>query len=135
MTPKSLHFKEQRRFPRIHLSHSVALTCHDDDAIEMTVLELSGGGLKLQCNQRKKEQLFLSARCMKSYGPVEIAVRMELPRRAGGSDLMAAICRVIYSRRVAINCFHVGMQFTAFDDETAMKLGAFIDEQLRGSHQ
>jgi len=56
--------------------------------------------------------------------------QFEIPVGDNGSAWIDCQCNVVTVRRVARDCFHVGMSFTSFEEDGGALVDRYISEQL-----
>jgi hypothetical protein len=122
---------EKRHYPRVNAHIDAEVDCADGFKIKGIVLDTSSTGLKLQCNAIERELLTPRGEWTRHGKPIEVKVSLVVPRPNNQTSKVEVCCAVAFSRRVAHDCYHVGMRYKNLDQESFLILGEFIDRCLR----
>ena len=95
-----------------------------------TINNLSRSGLQIACTPEALNQLVPDGEPVAPQMAVPVHIAFEVPVGESGSTRIQARCDVVTVRRIARDCFHVGMSFTEFKDKTDSLLNHYINEQL-----
>ncbi|MGH8549701.1 MAG: PilZ domain-containing protein [Methylococcales bacterium] len=124
---------EKRHYPRVNANIDAEVACADGFKIKGIVLDTSSTGLRLQCNAIERELLTPRGEWTRDGRPIEVKVTMVMPRANNETSTIEVCCAVAFSRRVALDRYHVGMRFKNLDQEGFLILAEFIDRRLSQS--
>lgn len=122
---------EKRHYPRVNANIDAEIDCGDGFKINAVVLDTSSTGLKLQCNSIEREILTPRGEWTRDGKPIHLIVNLKIPRINKETATVRVRCSVTYSRRVAADCYHIGMQYKGLDQDGILILGEFIDRRLK----
>ena len=122
---------EKRHYPRVHANIDAEVDCADGYKIRTVVLDTSSTGLKLQCNAIERELLTPHGEWTRHGKPIELKVTLVVPCAYDESSTIEVVCAVAFSRRVARDCYHVGMRYKSIDRNSLSVLGEFINQRLK----
>jgi hypothetical protein len=105
--------------------------CGDGFKIDVVALDTSSSGLKLQCNAIDRELLTPRGEWTRHGKPIEVTVTLNVPLENKGINTIKIDCAVAYSRRVALDCYHVGLSYKNLDHESISILAEFINARLK----
>ncbi|MGM0451416.1 MAG: PilZ domain-containing protein [Pseudomonadota bacterium] len=91
---------------------------------------LSRSGLQIACSPETLGQLVPNGEPVAPHMAVPVHIAFEIPVGEADSTRIQARCDVVTVRRIARDCFHVGMSFTEFEDDADALLDHYINEQL-----
>ncbi|MCI0666953.1 MAG: PilZ domain-containing protein [Methylococcaceae bacterium] len=122
---------EKRHYPRVNANIDAEVDCAGGFKIRGIVLDTSSTGLRLQCNAIERELLTPRGEWTRHGKPIEVKVTLVVPRPNNDTRTIEVHCAVAFSRRVARDCYHVGMRYKNLDQESFLVLGEFIDRRLK----
>lgn len=122
---------EKRHYPRVHANIEAEVDCADGYKVRAVVLDTSSTGLKLQCNAIERELLTPRGEWTRHGKPIEVKVTLDVPSAYHETHTIEVHCAVAFSRRVARDCYHVGMRYKSIDWDSFSVLADFIDRQLK----
>ncbi|TDT43262.1 PilZ domain-containing protein [Halospina denitrificans] len=91
---------------------------------------LSRSGIMVPCSQEILDQIAPNQESVAPHMAIPVRAQFEIPMGDNGSAWVDCGCDVVTVRRVARDCFHVGMSFTSFEDEGETLVDRYINEQL-----
>ena len=123
------HFAIDRKHPRIETKIPCRVGRPDADFCDAIILNLSVGGLMLECNRETYSSLIPPEQSTPGQvSDVPVIVKFSLSpigRRAMNMQLTAM---VIHSERLAQDRFHIGIQFTGVSKANMNRLENHIDQ-------
>lgn len=119
-----------RHYHRIPVNLEAWLEQNGQPLPACTINNLSRSGLQIACAPETLNQLVPNGEPVAPHMAIPAHVAFEIPVGESGSTHVRARCDVVTVRRIARDCFHVGMSFTEFEDETEALLDHYINEQL-----
>jgi len=121
----------KRRYPRVNANLVADVTCSGGIKLKLDVLDTSSTGLKLQCNWAERDMLTPRGQWTQNGRPIEADIRMDVPVSGNKCYEIKARCLMAFSRRVARDRFHVGMQYLDLDEKNFSNLSKFISTRLK----
>ncbi|MBU6950013.1 PilZ domain-containing protein [Hahella sp. HN01] len=119
------NLRHHLRIPTDFVAH---ITTRDQRECDAAINNISRTGLMLECDRCILETLTPNALNFAPLRPVCINIRFTLP--LGKKDVVEVETEmlVIYTRRLARNAFHVGLQFKELTPEQTHQLEQYIAE-------
>ncbi len=119
-----------RHYHRIEVDLEATLITDDDTIGPCTIRNLSRSGIMVPCSSEILDRVLPNHEPVAPHLAVPITVDFDLSSASGESIRISCRCDVIYVRRVARDCFHVGMSFVRFDEDGEQQVDEFINRQL-----
>lgn len=119
-----------RHYHRVAVNLDVSLEQEGQSVPIGTINSLSRSGLQIQCSQEALNQLIPNGEPVAPHMAVPVQTAFDIPVGESGSTRVQTRCDVVTVRRIARDCFHVGMSFTEFKDNADALLDRYINEQL-----
>ena len=119
----------RRRYIRITTDLHAEIQIDDSAKIGVTVVDLSEGGIKIDCDQEIAYALLPVDQ--RTPGPVydlNLELGIELPK--GSGEQIRCQCRVVFFHRLAQDHFQFGLQFQEVGSEDQRRIRHYIAEQL-----
>jgi hypothetical protein len=134
--PKPATRPNLRHYHRISTQFDAVIKADGDSPAGEKVLEcqltnLSRAGVMAKCTPEMVKALLPKGAAVGPRQAVKVQVQFELPVISVQKVLIEAQCDVIYLRRVSRDTFHLGMSFTAFDNNNGQDyIDQYIDRKL-----
>lgn len=122
---------EKRRYPRVNANFEAEIFCGDGFKIKAIVLDTSSTGLKLQCNSVERDLLTPRGEWTYQGKPIEAKVSLIVPQPKNKTTAVDVQCAVAFSRRVAMDRYHVGLRYLTLDQKGFTILAEFISSKLK----
>ncbi len=119
-----------RHYHRIPVDLETSLEQDGRSLPTCPINNLSRSGLQITCSPETLNRLLPNGEPVAPHMAVPVHVAFEIPLGESGSNVVRARCDVVTVRRIARDCFHVGMSFTEFEGDTDTLLDHYINEQL-----
>ncbi|WP_077530621.1 PilZ domain-containing protein [Vreelandella utahensis] len=119
-----------RHYHRIPVNLEAFLERGGETLPNCTVNDLSRAGLQIECAPDTLEQLVPNGEPVAPHMAIPVQVVFTIPLGKSDSTCIRARCDVVAVRRIARDCFHVGMSFAEFEEDALPMLDHYINEQL-----
>ncbi|MCK5092457.1 MAG: PilZ domain-containing protein [Gammaproteobacteria bacterium] len=120
--------KEKRQYPRIRARLPLKIISPDGKVLPATSLDMSLEGIQIECNHLTQQQLILDHEKEKPGQPVELNVQLKIPATKHSKNKVEIRCRLVVSRRLAQDTYHLGLNYLDFEDTEHLE--TFLDKQL-----
>ena len=91
---------------------------------------LSRSGIMVSCSQKTLDRIAPNQESVAPHLAIPVHARFEVPLGGNGSAWVECECDVVTVRRVARDCFHVGISFSSFEEDGEALVDRYINEQL-----
>lgn len=121
---------DRREHPRIKASLPLDIITADGRVLQGNLLDISRAGLQIDCDGPTTQCIFPEGYILPAgkSGTVQVRCTLAFSDQSGGS--VEAVCRLIFSRRVAQDRYCIGLQFEQFTDDSYGNIERYIDEHL-----
>ena len=123
--------KEKRQYPRIKARLPLEIISKSGEVLPAVSLDMSLDGLQIECDHKTQQQLVHANEKHNSGQPVEMDIQIQLPLSQHSLSRMEMRCRLVITRRLAQNTYHLGLNYLKLEDAT--KLDEFLNNQLSKS--
>ncbi|MDO9169042.1 MAG: PilZ domain-containing protein [Methylobacter sp.] len=122
---------ERRFYQRIPVQVSAMVTTGDGVCIKVVVIDVSIGGLSVECNIRQRNMLTPGGSFVRDGRPVSVFVELNLSNNNDESlSKIVARCHVIFSRRMSSDHCKIGLRYADIDNNGHEQLVRFMAESL-----
>lgn len=121
--------KEKRQYPRIKTRLPLNIISQSGDVLSAISLDMSLEGLQIECDHQTQQQLIRANKKHSPGQPVEMDVQIQIPVTRHSLSRMEMRCRLVITRRLAQNTYHLGLNYLELGD--TKKLETFLDKQLK----
>lgn len=123
------HFAIDRRHARIETEISCRVGRPDAGSCDATIINLSAGGLKLECNRKTYTNIIPAEQSTPGQvSDVPVIIKFSLSAIGRRAMTMQLTAMVIHSERLAQDRFHIGIQFTGISKANMNRLENYIDQ-------
>lgn len=119
-----------RHYHRIEVDLDATLITENDTIGPCTIRNLSRSGIMVPCSSEIVDRIIPNHEPVAPHLAVPLTLNFDLPAADGSQVSIACRCDVVYVRRVARDCFHVGISFVRFDDDGEQQVDDYINRQL-----
>lgn len=120
--------KEKRQYPRVKAKLPLKIITPSGEVLPATSLDMSLDGIQIECDHQTQQQLVLDNEKTKPGHPVELNVQLKIPATKHSKNTVEMRCRLVISRRLAQDTYHLGLNYLDFEDTE--QLESFLDNQL-----
>lgn len=120
---------ERRLYQRVPVQVSAIVTTEDGVRIKVNAIDISSGGLGVECNTKQRNMITPGGSFVRDGKPVSVFVDLNLPDEDGPSKI-AARCHVVFSRRVSSDQCKIGLRYTDIENNSHEWLARFIEKAL-----
>ena len=115
---------------RIPVDLELRLEINGETLPPCRISNLSRSGIMVHCSQDILDQIAPNQESVAPHQAIPVRAHFEVPVGGNGSAWVDCQCDVVTVRRVARDCFQVGMSFTGFDNDGEALVDRYITEQL-----
>ena len=119
-----------RHYHRIPVNLAASLERGGETLRHCTINNLSRAGLQIECTPETLDQLVPNGEPVAPHMAIPVQVTFTVPVGESDSACIRARCDVVTVRRIARDCFNVGMSFAEFEEDALPMLDHYINEQL-----
>ena len=119
-----------RHHHRIPADLELHLEIHGETLPPCRISNLSRSGIMVPCSRDILDQIAPNQESVAPQLAIPARAQFEIPVGDNGSAWIDCQCNVVTVRRVARDCFHVGMSFTSFEEDGGALVDRYISEQL-----
>ncbi len=120
--------KERRLYPRLKTSLPIEITMPDGEIVTTSTINLSTSGVQMECGLNEASQMFSVSEDEKALGkPIELKTCMRLPIKPSAPTEVCLLCRIVISRRLGENLYHIGLKYIGLKEEQQQDLEAYLD--------
>ena len=119
-----------RHYHRIEVDLEATLITETDTIDACQIRNLSRSGIMVPCAPEVLDRILPNHEPVAPHLAVPLDAHFELPGASGAATKVSCRCDVIYVRRVARDCFHLGMSFVSFKGNGRELVDDYISRQL-----
>ena len=119
-----------RHYHRIPVNLEASLERGGEALPPCTINNLSRAGLQIECTPETLDLLVPNGEPVAPQMAIPVQVAFTVPVGESDTAVIQARCDVVTVRRIARDCFHVGMSFAEFEEDALPMLDHYINEQL-----
>ena len=121
---------ERREHPRIKTSQPLDIITANGKVLQGNLLDISRAGLQFYCDGPTSQCIFPEGYVLPAGKSGTVQVRCSLAFSDQSTGSVGAVCRLIFSRRVAQDRYCIGLQFEQFTDDSYGSIERYINEHL-----
>lgn len=121
---------ERRLHQRIPVQVSVIVTTQDGLRIKVAAVDVSSGGLGVECNTKQRNMITPGGSFVRDGKPVSVFVDLNLSGKDDQSSKIVARCHVVFSRRVSSDQCKIGLRYVDIENNGHEWLVQFIEKTL-----
>lgn len=100
----------------------------DGEVVTSTAINLSMNGVQMECGRDKANLMFSISEDEKALGkPIELKTCLRLPIKPDAPVEMCLLCRIVISRRLEENVYHIGLKYIDPKEEQQQTLATYLD--------
>ena len=119
-----------RHYHRIPVNLEASLERGGEALPPCTINNLSRAGLQIECTPETLDLLVPNGEPVAPQMAIPVQVAFTVPVGESDTAVIQARCDVVTVRRIARDCFHVGMSFAEFEEDAVPMLDHYINQQL-----
>jgi len=124
--------KERRIFPRLNSAIPIEVTMPDGEVVTATTMNFSMSGVQLACGRDEASQMFSVSEDEKTLGkPIELKTYLKLPINPAAPTEICLLCRIVISRRLEENVYHIGLKYIGLKEDQKQTLETYLDQLLK----
>lgn len=121
---------ERRLYQRIPVQVSVIVTTQDGLRIKVAAVDVSSGGLGVECNTKQRNMITPGGSFVRDGKPVSVFVDLNLSNKDDQSSKIVARCHVVFSRRLSSDQCKIGLRYVDIENNGHEWLVQFIEKTL-----
>ncbi|WP_333876239.1 PilZ domain-containing protein [Methylobacter sp.] len=121
---------ERRLYQRIPVQVSAIVTTGDGVRIKVIAVDVSSGGLGVECNIRQRNMITPGGSFVRDGKPVSVFVDLNLSDDDGQPSKIVARCHVVFSRRMSNDQCKIGLRYADIENDGYEWLVRFIKKKL-----
>lgn len=122
---------ERRLYPRLKIALPIEITMPDGEIITAPSINISMGGIQLECGQKDASQLFSASEEKEQGKPIELKVKLNMPIEPISPTEINLLCRIIISRRLDANLYQIGLKYLNLSNENKQCLETYIQKLIK----
>lgn len=123
--------KERRLYPRLKTDFPIEITMPDGEIVTATTINLSTSGVQMECGRSEASQMFSVSEDEKTLGkPIELKTCLKLPIKPTAPTEICLLCRIVISRRLEENIYHIGLKYIDLKEDQQQTLETYLDQLL-----
>ncbi|MGZ5051164.1 MAG: PilZ domain-containing protein [Methylobacter sp.] len=123
-------FVERRLGQRIPVEVSVLVVTEDGVRIRAVAVDLSSGGLGLECSTKQRNLITPGGSFVKEGKPVSVFIDLNLAEQDGRVFKIEARCHVAFSRRLSSDQCKIGLRYVEIESGCRDWLAHFIEKAI-----
>lgn len=123
-------FVERRLGQRVSVEVSVLVVTEDGVRIRAVAVDLSSGGLGLECSTKQRNLITPGGSFVKEGKPVSVFVDLNLVGQDGRLFKIEARCHVVFSRRLSSDQCKIGLRYVDIESGSRDCLARFIEKAI-----
>jgi len=121
---------ERRVCQRVPVQVSVIVTTEDGVRIRAVAVDISSGGLGVECNTKQRNMITPGGSFVRDGKPVSVFVDLNLGDEDGQVSKIEARCHVAFSRRISSDQCKIGLRYVDIEDNGHEWLVRFTEKAL-----
>jgi len=122
----------RRRFPRVETRLSLEVRAECDLLFNTMTVNISQTGLSFETDRNTFKQLTVNQRVSEKSQPVEVDIKITLPKEDGSSIDICTHCRLFQLRRISRDCYHIGLEYAKLSESDDQELTRYIERITAG---
>jgi c-di-GMP-binding flagellar brake protein YcgR len=122
---------ERRLYQRIPVQVSVIVTTEDGVRIKAVAVDVSSGGLGIECHTKQRNIMTPGGSFVRDGKPVSVFVDLDLSDDEKSSLKIATRCYVVFSRRISSDQCKIGLRYADSESNSHDCIARFIEKKTK----